>query len=139
MECLFNTLKQKVASFNLEGHYLGLSKEAVDKVKRAKQLCVISQDIEGIKSIKKGNHDMTCIFFCPKSTAKLRQSLETGRKRNISKELATAEAALNYAQQPDAFDLIIECDDETDAFEQFDTFLTNHFNKDLKSSKCTVQ
>uniref|UniRef100_A0A0B6YDB5 guanylate kinase n=1 Tax=Arion vulgaris TaxID=1028688 RepID=A0A0B6YDB5_9EUPU len=110
------------------GNFYGTSKKSVTDISSSGLLCVLDVEINGVKSIK--NSDLQprprFIFVKPPSLQVLKARLEargTESPESLQKRLDTAKEALDYANEPGAYDSVITNDDLETAYELFKKLL----------------
>ncbi|XP_076235481.1 guanylate kinase isoform X2 [Calliopsis andreniformis] len=118
------------------GNLYGTSKQAVEDVQKAGRVCVLDIDIQGMKQIKQSSLEPLYVFVKPPSMDELEARL---RKRNTETEdslkqrLSIAKTEIEYGEKPGNFDLVIENDNFSKAYEKLRDFILSNWEKDSKT------
>ncbi|BFZ15333.1 hypothetical protein BsWGS_18372 [Bradybaena similaris] len=104
------------------GNLYGTSKKSVSDISKSRRLCVLDVEINGVKSIKKSGLQPLprFIFIKPPSLEVLKcrlQSRGTETPESLQKRLDTAKEALEFANEPGAYDYVINNDKLDVAYE----------------------
>lgn len=118
----------------------GTSKKSVTDILASGRLCFLDVEINGVKSIKAAKMTPTPRFFFikPPNMENLKKRLlgrGTESTESLKKRLDTAQEALDYAEEPGAYDVIIVNDDLEAAYAKLKELLKTDIEKVLKSTK----
>ncbi|XP_064598261.1 uncharacterized protein LOC135464694 isoform X1 [Liolophura sinensis] len=108
------------------GNMYGTSKQSVKDIQQTGRICILDVEINGVKSIKKTDLNARYIFVKPPNMETLAQRLEgrgTETEDSLKKRLASAQEALDFAEQPGSYDHIIVNDDLESAYKQLKDIL----------------
>lgn len=118
---------QFIEHAQFSGNLYGTSKKAVQDVLDQNKVCVLDLEEQGVRSLKGTDLNPLYVFVKAPSMEELRKRLSnrgTETPESLEKRMATAKSALEYSEQPGAYDLIIVNDDLHKAYEELKNFLT---------------
>ncbi|XP_043507688.1 guanylate kinase isoform X2 [Frieseomelitta varia] len=114
------------------GNMYGTSKRAVEDVQEAGKICVLDVDVQGIKQIKQSSLDPFYIFIKPPSIEELEKRLrarKTETEDTLQRRLAVARTEIEYGEKPGNFDIVIENDNFSKAYEELKKFVISNLKQ----------
>ena len=88
----------------------GTSKKSVRDVGEQNKICILDVDEQGVQALKSTELNPLYIFIKPPSIEELERRLRgrgTEKEDAIQKRMATVKSAMDYAEQPGAYDHVI--------------------------------
>ncbi|KOX78842.1 Guanylate kinase [Melipona quadrifasciata] len=121
------------------GNMYGTSKRAVEDVQEAGKICVLDVDVQGIKQIKQSSLDPFYIFIKPPSIKELEKRLrarKTETEDTLQRRLSVARTEIEYGEKPGNFDIVIENDNFSKAYEELKKFVMSNLKQDETVNLC---
>lgn len=111
------------------GNMYGTSKRAVEEVQKAGKICVLDVEVQGVKQIKQSSLDPLYIFIKAPSIEELEKRLrarKTETEDALQRRLSIARLEIEYGEKPGNFDIVIENDNVSKAYEKLRDFLMSN-------------
>ncbi|XP_043582900.1 guanylate kinase isoform X2 [Bombus pyrosoma] len=115
------------------GNMYGTSKRAVEEVQKAGKICVLDVEVQGVKQIKQSSLDPLYIFIKAPSIEELEKRLrarKTETEDALQRRLSIARLEIEYGEKPGNFDIVIENDNVSKAYEKLRDFLMSNLKQD---------
>ncbi|XP_017790773.1 PREDICTED: guanylate kinase isoform X2 [Habropoda laboriosa] len=115
------------------GNMYGTSKCAVEAVRQAGKVCVLDIDMQGVERVKQSCLDPLYIFIKPPSIEELEKRLrarKTETEDALQRRLTIARTEMEYGEQNGNFDIVIENDNFSEAYQKLREFIIS--NLELK-------
>ncbi|XP_076762698.1 guanylate kinase isoform X1 [Xylocopa sonorina] len=115
------------------GNMYGTSKHAVEDVQQAGKVCVLDIEMQGVKQIKQSSLNPLYVFIKPPSIEELEKRLrgrKTETEETLQRRLSIARTEIEYGNKPGNFDIVIENDDISKAYEKLREFVMSHLKQD---------
>ncbi|KAJ1948890.1 guanylate kinase [Linderina pennispora] len=131
----FLTREQFIAAVNnnefiehaeFSGNMYGTTIQSVKDVATSGKTCILDIDTQGVALVKKTDMGARFIFVAPPSEDELERRLRgrgTDDESSIQKRLATAKKELEFAKQPNAYDVKIVNEDVEKAYKELVDFI----------------
>ncbi|XP_068981568.1 guanylate kinase isoform X2 [Bombus flavifrons] len=114
------------------GNMYGTSKRAVEEVQKAGKICVLDVEVQGVKQIKRSSLDPLYIFIKAPSIEELEKRLrarKTETEDALQRRLSIARLEIEYGEKPGNFDIVIENDNVSKAYEKLRDFLMSNLKQ----------
>ncbi|XP_033204202.2 guanylate kinase isoform X3 [Bombus vancouverensis nearcticus] len=114
------------------GNMYGTSKRAVEEVQKAGKICVLDVEVQGVKQIKQSSLDPLYIFIKAPSIEELEKRLrarKTETEDALQRRLSIARLEIEYGEKPGNFDIVIENDNVSKAYEKLRDFLMSNLKQ----------
>ncbi|XP_060827001.1 guanylate kinase isoform X2 [Bombus pascuorum] len=114
------------------GNMYGTSKRAVEEVHKAGKICVLDLEMQGVKQIKQSSLDPLYIFIKAPSIEELEKRLrarKTETEDALQRRLSIARLEIEYGEKPGNFDIVIENDNVSKAYEKLRDFLMSNLKQ----------
>ncbi|XP_012164194.1 guanylate kinase isoform X2 [Bombus affinis] len=114
------------------GNMYGTSKRAVEEVQKAGKICVLDVEVQGVKQIKQSSLDPLYIFIKAPSIEELEKRLrarKTETEDALQRRLSIARLEIEYGEKPGNFDIVIENDNVSKAYEKLRDFLMSNLKR----------
>ncbi|XP_054012141.1 guanylate kinase isoform X1 [Hylaeus anthracinus] len=118
------------------GNLYGTSKSAVEDVQRAGKVCVLDIEMQGVKQIKQSSLDPLYIFIKPPSVDELEKRLrdrQTETEDSLQRRLSIARTEMEYGESPGNFDIVIENDNLSKAYDKLRDFILSNLEQQRKT------
>jgi len=115
-----------IETAEFSGNLYGTSTKSVKDIQRQGKICILDVDIKGVRSLKKTDLNVKCVFIRPPSLKELEKRLrERGSEteETIKKRLARAIEDLKFGDCKNTWDFNIINDDLDHAYEQLKMFI----------------
>ncbi|PAA58525.1 hypothetical protein BOX15_Mlig004996g2 [Macrostomum lignano] len=122
-----------------QGHYFGLTLEAVEAVAREGLACVVHMELEGVLALKKTHFEPRYVLTMPLDRHRHGQHLRTRPERPeqaVLQSMARAQLYIRHNQQhPGFFDMFINTDEPSEAYVQLRTLVMNYLGLTGEAAK----
>ncbi|XP_053985284.1 guanylate kinase-like isoform X1 [Hylaeus volcanicus] len=118
------------------GNLYGTSKSAVEDVQQAGKVCVLDIEMQGVKQIKQSSLDPLYIFIKPPSVDELEKRLrdrQTETEDSLQRRLSIARTEMEYGESPGNFDIVIENDNLSKAYDKLRDFILSNLEQQRKT------
>ncbi|XP_003707430.2 guanylate kinase isoform X2 [Megachile rotundata] len=114
------------------GNLYGTSKRAVEQVQKDGKVCILDIEMQGVKQVKQSSLDPLYVFIKPPSIEVLEERLKgrnTETDDSLRRRLSIARTEMEYGEKPGNFDVVIENDDISKAYDKLKEFVVSNLIK----------
>lgn len=114
------------------GNLYGTSKRAVEQVQEDGKVCILDIEMQGVKQVKQSSLDPFYVFIKPPSIEVLEERLKgrnTETDESLRRRLSIARTEMEYGEKPGNFDVVIENDDISKAYDKLKEFVVSNLIK----------
>ncbi|XP_003696498.1 guanylate kinase [Apis florea] len=114
------------------GNMYGTSKRAVEEVQQMGKICVLDIEIQGVEQIKRSSLDPLYIFIKPPSIEELEKRLRARKTETedvLKQRLSIAKIEMEYGEKPGNFDIVIENDNFSKAYNILKEFVMSNLKQ----------